>query len=163
MTWLACFGHSLARFLSRLRHRLSWRRMIWHRTRRSLRRDLWAMEDALAADAPKLNSMFEMFNQLTRYERPMGIEPLASSAPLLTATRSAPLMTRGPSRSRSPRRTRLAAMVTLAALAVVVAACVAASTQLHPVPRSCLVAASAGLTGFRLSRASGCPAYPVQK
>jgi hypothetical protein len=145
------------------RVRLIWHRLIWHR-RRSLRRTLWAMEDALAADAPKLASMFEIFNSLTRYERPVGIEPLASSAPLLlTAVPSARLMARGPSGSRRPRRTRLAAVVALAALAVVAAACFAISTQVRPVPRSCLVAASAGLTGLRLSRVPGCTAYPAQK
>ena len=121
------------------------------------------MEDALAADSPKLASMFEIFNALTRYERPVGIEPLASSAPLLPAAPPAPLMARGARGSRPPRRTRLTALVTLAALAVVVAACFAISTQIRPVPRSCLVATSAGLTGFRLSRAPGCTAYPVQK
>jgi hypothetical protein len=161
-------------------HRRGWRRpishrLIGHRTHRSLRRDLWAMAAALAAEAPKLKSMFEMFNLLTRYERPMGIEPLASSAPLLTAAprpapRSAPLMARGPSRTSrgpsrtdGPHRTRLGAMVALGALAVVVAVCLVISTHVRPVARSCLVATSAGLTGLRLSHAPGCAAYPARK
>jgi len=142
-------------------------RIIWHqlsrRRGRSLRRQLWAMEDALAAEAPKLASMFEIFNSLTRYERPVGIEPLASSAPLLTAAPPARLTARRPSASCRPGRARLTAIVVLAALAVVAAACFAISTQVRPVPQSCLVAASAGLNGFRLSRPPGCTAYPVQK
>ena len=117
------------------------------------------MEAALTADAPKLASMFEVFNLLTRHERPVGIEPLASSAPLVRA----PLMTRGSGGAADPPRPRrVAAIVMLLALAVVAATCLAITTQLRPTARSCLVATPAGF-GYSVSRAPGCTPYPLKK
>jgi len=169
----ACFGRVLARLLGHAWLRLTRPHPVrprpvrhgWfrYRRRRSLRRELWALEDRLAADAPKLASMFETFNVLTQHERATGIEPLASSAPLLAPTAVASLTARRPRGSARPRRLRLAAITTLVALAFVVAACLAISTQIRPVTRSCLVPTSAGLTGFKLSRAPGCAAYPAKK
>ena len=150
MTPPACFGRSIVRFLRR------------HRPRRSLRRDLWEMEGALESDAPKLASMFEMFNRLTRHEQPTGIEPLVSPVPLLTAP-SPPLMSRSPRGSARPRASRLMAITMLLALAFVVATCVAVSAQFRPVMRSCETATAAGLTGYRLSPIPACNAYPAAK
>jgi hypothetical protein len=169
MTPRARFGRSLSRFLGRWRHRPARHRPARHRqTRhrparcwrgRSLRRDLRAMEDALAVEAPKLASMFEVFNLLTRYERPVGIESLRWSAPLVQAS----LMSR---RARGPREPvrprRLAAIAALVALAVVASVCIALSTQLRPAARSCLVATPAGF-GYSVSRAPGCVPYPANK
>jgi hypothetical protein len=164
MTPLACFGRSIARFLSSIarffrRHRF----FRQHRPARSLRRDLWEMEGALESDAPKLASMFEMFNRLTRHERPTGIEPLVSPSPLLTAP-APPLMARNPRGPARPRgASRLMAITMLLALAFVVATCVAVSAQFRPVMRSCETATAAGLTGYRLSPIPSCNAYPAAK
>jgi hypothetical protein len=138
-----------------------WRRGLTRmiRRRRSLRRELWVMEAALTADAPKLASMFEVFNLLTRYERPVGIEPLASSAPLVRA----PLMTRGSGGAAGPARPRrVAALATLLAVAVVLGTCLAIAIQIRPSARSCLDATPAGL-GYSASRVPGCTPYPLKK
>jgi hypothetical protein len=165
MTPRARFGRSLPRFLGRWRRRPRGHRPTWHRpTRfrsgRALRRDLRAMEAALAVEAPKLASMFEVFNLLTRYERPVGIEPLRSAVPLAQAS----LMSRG-SRGAAARGRprRLAAIAALVALAVVASVCLALSTQLRPAGRSsCLVATPAGF-GYTLSRVPGCVHDPANK
>ena len=156
MTSRACCGRrSRTRFLGRWRRGLT--RLI--RRRRSLRRELWVMEATLAADAPKLASMFEVFNKLTRHERPVGIEPLASSAPLLRA----PLMTLGSGGAASPPRPRrVAAIMTLLTLAVVAATCLAITVGGRPPARSCLVATPAGF-GYSISHAPGCTPYPFRK
>jgi hypothetical protein len=157
----ACSGRSRTRFLARWRRGLSQvirRRAIRFRRGRSLRRELWAMENALAADAPKLASMFEVFNLLTRYERPVGIEPLALSAPLRAA-----VMSRRSRRSAgASRQRRLAAIFTLMVLAVVAATCFAITTQVRPAGRACLAAASAGF-GYTTARVPGCVPSPAAK
>jgi hypothetical protein len=150
------------RFLGRRRRGLA--RLIRHRgirfrPGRSLRRQLSAMEDALTAEAPKLASMFEVFNLLTRHERPLGIEPLASPAPVPGNS----LMSRGPRGSAGPAGPRrLAAIAALVALAVVAVTCLAITTQIRPSARSCLVATPAGFSDSA-SRVPGCLPYPLQK
>jgi hypothetical protein len=165
MTPRARFGRSLPRLLGRWRHRPTRHhptrhRLTRYRRGRSLRRTLRAMEDALAADAPKLASMFEVFNLLTRYERPVGIEPLRSATPLVQAS----LMSRGPrGRATRGRPRRMAAIAALVALAVLASVCLALSTQFRPAGRSsCLVATPAGF-GYTLSRVPGCTHLPANK
>ena len=156
MTSRACCGRrSRTRFLGRWRRGLT----CLIRRRKSLRRELWVLEAALTADAPKLASMYEVFNLLTRYERPAGIEPLASWAPLVRP----PLMTRESGGAASPPKPRrVAAIVTLLALAVVAATCLGITMGVRPATRSCLVAAPAGF-GYTMSRAPGCTPYPFRK
>jgi hypothetical protein len=177
MTPRARCGRSLTRILGRWRHRaarhrfsrhrlskhrLSKHRLSRHRLSRSLRRELWALEEALEADAPKLASMFEVFNLLTRYERPVGIEPLASSAPLVQTSLMPAVRRRSAGQAKPARQRRLAAIATVLALAVVAACCFAISTQPRPTGRSCLVGTPAGL-GYTVSRVPGCTPYPAKK
>jgi len=83
------------------------------------RRRLAAIDRALAAETPRLASMFAMFNQLTAAE-PVGAERLPA---------------------RVWPRPRLAQVAVLATLAVIVALCVVLSTQVHSVMRTCLSSA----------------------
>ena len=89
---------------------------------RSARR-LAAIDRALAAETPRLASMFAMFNELCAEEEPVGAERL-------------------PPRGRS--LASLAPVAFLATLAAIVALCIALSTQVHTVMRPCLISASAG-------------------
>jgi len=83
-------------------------------------RRLTAMDRALAAETPRLASMFAMFNQLA------GQEPVR-------AERLAP---------RAWSRPGLAQVAFLATLAAIVALCLVLSTQVHSVIRPCLAFAS---------------------
>ena len=95
------------------------------------RRRLAAIDRALAAETPRLASMFAMFNELA--EEPVGAERLPPRA------------------WPRPRPTQVAF---LAALAAIVALCVMLSTQLHSVIRPCLTTASAP-SGTSPSAAAG--------
>ena len=80
------------------------------------RRRLAEIDRALAAEMPRLASMFAMFNQLVAQDEPAGTERLPS---------------------RSWPRPRLGHVAVFATLAVIAALCVVLSTQMHSV-RSCL-------------------------
>jgi hypothetical protein len=80
------------------------------------RRQLAAIDRALAAELPRLASMFAMFNQLAAQEEPASSERLPS---------------------RRWPRPRLGHVALFAALAAIAALCVALSTQVHTVLRPC--------------------------
>lgn len=111
--------------------------------RQRYRRQLSRIERNLAADAPPLKSMFEMFNQLNEGERPVGVErvPPPAWSPI-----------------EWPRPPAYVAV--LLALAAVVTMCLILGTQLHSVVRPC-AATSAPSPGTATApvRAVGCPAY----
>lgn len=102
------------------------------------RRDLAAINGALVADAPQLASMFDMFNRLTRAERPVGVERL---------------------RGRGWPRPTSVQIALLAALAAIATLCIAASTQIHTVVRPCLASAAS----YAPVRDLGCQAYATNK
>jgi hypothetical protein len=85
------------------------------------RRRLAAIDRALAAETPRLASMFAMFNRLAAPE-PVGAERLPP---------------------RAWPRPRLAQLAFLATLAAIVALSVVLSTQVHTVMRPCLTSATA--------------------
>ena len=87
------------------------------------RRRLAALERSLAADAPALSSKFAMFNDLTRGDREVGVEPVSVRA--------------------WPRPRPVVAI--LLALAAIVTLCVTLSTQIHTAVRPC-AANTAGAT-----------------
>jgi hypothetical protein len=95
------------------------------------RRRLAAIDRGLAAETPRLASMFAMFNRLANAE-PVGAERLPA---------------------RTWPRPRLAQVAFLATLAAIVALCVVLSTQAHSVMRTCLSSAS--------SSAPAAPAGPA--
>jgi hypothetical protein len=106
------------------------------------RRRLAAIDRALAAETPRLASMFALFNALAA-EEPVGTERLP--------TRAWP----------RPKPAQLAFLATLAAI---VALCAMLSTQLHSVIRPCQTSASAssgtsGLSAFAPARELSCRAY----
>ena len=85
------------------------------------RRRLAAIDRGLAAETPRLASMFAMFNRLAAAE-PVGAERMPA---------------------RTWPRPRLAQVAFLATLAAIVALCVVLSTQVHSVMRTCLSSATA--------------------
>jgi hypothetical protein len=85
------------------------------------RRRLAAIDRRLAAETPRLASMFAMFNRLAAAE-PVGAERMPA---------------------RTWPRPRLAQVAFLATLAAIVALCVVLSTQVHSVMRTCLSSAPA--------------------
>ena len=124
-----------------LRSCVPWRRGAARPVRagRRERRRLSVIECALAAEAPRLTAMFEMFAQLAAGESRDGAERLPRSA-----------------RSRrahvAPRRAHL---VLLLAFASVVALCVTLSFRVHPSPRACLASSpspSSRVVPVRLAR-----------
>jgi hypothetical protein len=152
----------------RTRLRLAWRSLRavvpWRRgsagpvrAGRRERRRLSSIEWALAAEAPQLASMFEMFAQLAVGESHDGAERLPRSA------------------RRGPRRAQVALLLAFASL---VALCVTLSFRVHPGSRSCLASApstsaaspgsssspgfrAAGAVAYLPARVPGCPAYPT--
>jgi hypothetical protein len=98
-------------------------------------RRLAAMGRALAAETPRLASMFAMFNELAGGE-PVGAERLPS---------------------RTWPRPGLAQVAFLATLAAIVALCVVLSTQVHGVMRPCLASASASASASQKSPLSAVP------
>ena len=154
----------------RARWRFAWRSLRtvvpWRRESarpvcvgRRERRRLSAIECALAAETPKLASMFEMFAQLAVGESHDGAERLMR-----------------PARSRpGPRRVHVALLL---AFASIVALCVTLSFRVHPNSRTCLGATSAapsapsaaaqthalragGTAAYLEARMPGCRAYPT--
>ena len=89
-----------------------------------VRRRLAVIDRRLAAETPRLASMFAMFNQLAAAE-PVDTERLPA---------------------RAWPRPRLVQVAFLATLAAIVAMCVVLSTQAHTVMRTCLTSASASST-----------------
>jgi Protein of unknown function (DUF3040) len=128
--------------------RLRRRRGSEVRLRERSRRQLAALDRALAAEAPGLASMFVLFNQFNKGEDPAGPERVPA-----------------PVRPR-PQRTHIAVLLVLAAI---VALCIALSTQIHapvpPCPSSAGTSASASAvpaTGPLVQELS-CPAYATNK
>ena len=111
--------------------------------RQRYRRQLSRIERNLAADAPPLKSMFEMFNQLNEGERLAGVERVPPPAwpPI--------------GWPRPP-----AYVAVLLALAAVMTMCLILSTQVHSAVRPC-AATSAPSPGTATApvRPLGCPAY----
>jgi len=98
-------------------------------------RRLTAMDRALAAETPRLASMFAMFNELA------GQEPVR-------AERLPP---------RAWPRPGLAQVAFLATLAAIVALCLVLSTQVHSVIRPCLAFASKSTSASRSAPLSAVP------
>jgi hypothetical protein len=137
------------------RWRLAWRSLCAVVSRRPVaggsvragrreRRRLSAIERALAAETPRLASMFEMFGQLAVGESHDGAERL--TAPAWPRPR--------------PRRAHLAVLLALASM---VALCVTLSLRVHTVPRACPGSAAAPATAYAPVRELGCPAYATNK
>ena len=122
-----------------LRTVVPWRRESARPVRvgRRERRRLSAIECALAAETPKLASMFEMFAQLAVGESHDGAERLMR-----------------PPRSRpGPRRVHVALLL---AFASIVALCVTLSFRVHPNSRTCLGTTSAAPCRPPLPRRTRC-------
>jgi hypothetical protein len=131
-------------------------RVRWFRSRRGLgrlrprpagpgspvrlpyRRKLAAIEHALVSDTPGLSTRFDLFNHLTRGERPVGVERLP-----------------GPAWPR-PRRAHLAVLL---ALAAIVTLCLTLGEQARTAIRPCAASAAGGTTVSMPVRGLSCPAY----
>jgi hypothetical protein len=98
-------------------------------------RRLAAMGRALTTEAPRLASMFAMFNELAGGE-PVGAERLPS---------------------RTWPRPGLAQVAFFATLAAIVALCVVLSTQVHSVMRPCLASASPSSSASQKAPLSAVP------
>jgi hypothetical protein len=117
------------------------------RARERERRGLASLDQVLTADAPRLASMYEVFNQLVSADGPVTGERLPA-----------------PARRRS-RRLHLALLLGLALLAGL---CLTLSTQLHPSGQCVPLAASGSTvtsasTAYAQEHSTGCPAYPSQQ
>jgi hypothetical protein len=102
------------------------------------RRKLAAVEHALLLDRPGLSTRFDLFNHLTRGERPIGVEQLP-----------------GPAWPR-PRRAHLAVLL---ALAAIVTLCLTLGAQARTAIRPCSATAGGGATVSGPVRGLSCPAY----
>ncbi len=101
------------------------------------RRKLASIERALMADTPALSSKFAMFNDLTRGERPVGVEQLPVPA------------------LRPPRAMYVAVLL---ALAAVVTLCLTLSAQFRTV-RPCAAAGGTATSSNAPARGASCDAY----
>jgi hypothetical protein len=124
-----------------------------------------------------------MFNALTKGEPPTGAEPLRSGLrlprsgwPLTLLATSRGRGGNGPARKRPAWRGRA---IAIAAMTAVIGGTLLLGTLVRPVPRTCLMLASAGSSataaaaaratsyqpvgGVAGARAPACPAYPAKK
>jgi hypothetical protein len=113
------------------------------RAREREQRGLTVLDRSLAADAPRLESMFHVFNQLASGEGPVTGERI-------------PVPPR-----RRPNRLHLVLMV---GLAVFAGLCFALSTQLHTPLQQCVPASSSATvatsTAYAQEHGMACPAVP---